>query len=469
MKQYFTTPIYYVNDVPHIGHAYCTLATDTLARYWRQKLGPDQVFFLTGVDENSQKTVDAAKKQGKDVTVYLHEMANTWRTTWEQIGISFDDFIRTTEDRHIKEVHRVFNLIQNNDDFYLGKYEGLYCSGCEAFLKESDLDENGDCPDHQSPPEKIVEDNYFFRLSKYEQPLLDFFDTHPDFLLPQSRRREVVNFIKNGLEDISISRETAEFGIPLPLNEKHKIYVWFDALINYLSGDRERAFWPATHIIGKDISRFHAVIWPAMLMSAGIDLPKQIYAHGFFTVDGVKMSKSLGNVVSPLDLAQEYGNDALRLGLLSGFEFGGDGDFSLAHFSDFYRMRLAGGVGNLFNRVIVLIHKFLDGKRPPEDVQVKSPLPDFSKALESFRIREAVDIYFKTVDEANLLLNETQVWTLAKTHPDKARVIFAQLLAQLDYLAQMSEVLLPFSVDKMKQMLGSDTHVGEAVILFDRK
>ncbi len=474
MKKYFTTPIYYVNDIPHIGHAYCTLSTDTLTRFWRKKIGKENVHFLTGVDENSQKTVDSARKAEKDIYEYLDEMAAIWRNTWEEVGISFNDFIRTTEQRHIDTVHEIFNKIHEKGDIYKGKYVGKYCTGCETFLKDSELDENGNCPDHKRSPQELEEENYFFRLSAYEKPLLELFEKNPHFLEPTSRRNEILNFIKSGLEDISISRETAEFGISLPIDEKHKIYVWFDALINYVSGvkntDKED-FWPAIHIIGKDITRFHAVIWPAMLLSADIEPPKQVFAHGFFTIDGVKMSKSLGNVIDPAELAHNYGRDALRVGLLSSFEFGGDGDFSVEHFSDFYRTKLAGGVGNLFNRVVVLIHKFLDGKKPEVtgDLDVEKIKTTFDTHFEKYEIREAIDLFFHTVHEANQLLNETEVWKLAKTDLPAAEKIFATLIQYLELLTEMAEILLPEKHPEMQEMLGDAKKLGKAKILFEQK
>jgi methionyl-tRNA synthetase len=473
MKKYLTTPIYYVNDVPHIGHAYCTLATDTLARYWRMKLGKENVFFLTGVDENSQKTVDAAKQSGKPIPEYLDAMAKTWQETWEQTGVAFDDFIRTTEDRHQKTVHSILSKIHDKGDIYKGKYEGKYCTGCEAFLKDSDLDEKGECPAHKKKPDVIQEDNYFFKLSAYENQLLKLYKESPVFLLPESRKNEVVSFITSGLDDVSISRENGEVGIPLPWDEHHKVYVWFDALLNYYSAidtDDRRALWKsATHIIGKDITRFHCVIWPAMLLSAGIDPAKEVFAHGFFTVNGEKMSKSLGNVISPLELSEKYGNDALRLGLLGSFEFGNDGDFSLEHFDDFYRTKLAGGVGNLFNRVIVLIHKFLDGEKPAGSAFVNGEMKTFEGLMEQNKLKTAIDHYFSVVSSANELLNETQVWTMAKTDLEGAKKVFATLLQKLELLAQMAEVLLPQTAPKMKAMLGDEKKVGAAEILFARQ
>jgi methionyl-tRNA synthetase len=468
---YLTTPIYYVNDVPHIGHAYCTLATDILARFWRTQLGAENVFFLTGIDENSQKTVDAAKKANLLIDKYLDGMAANWRGTWEKIGISFDDFIRTTEPRHKKTVQSILQKIHDKGDIYKAKYSGKYCTGCETFLKEQDLDENGNCPDHKTKPQILEEENYFFRLSKYEKPLLKLFE-NKDFLKPEKARNEILNFIKGGLEDISLSRETAEFGLELPFDTSHKIYVWFDALINYFTavdGNERAYFWPAEHIIGKDITRFHSVIWPAMLISAEIPPPLSVFSHGFFTIDGVKMSKSLGNVVSPLDISKKYGNDALRLGLLSSFEFGNDGDFSLSNFDDFYRSKLAGGIGNLFNRVIVLCQKFRDGKSPQFDPEEKSKnenFKSFERNLTNKKIKLAIDDFFAVENEANKLLSDSELWKLVKTDPKKAEVVFSKIFVCLSILAKMAEVLAPETAPKMRKMIGDGEVVGKPEILF---
>ncbi len=470
MKKFITTPIYYVNDVPHIGHAYCTLAADTLARYWRSKLGQENVFFLTGTDENSQKTVDAALAAGADIMPYLDDMAHCWRTTWEKLGITFNDFIRTTELRHQKTVHEILTTIHGKGDIYKDTYKGLYCTGCEAFLKSSDLDEHGHCPHHRKKPEIVEEENYFFRLSAYQDALLDLFERNPRLLEPEKRRNEMISFIKSGLEDISISRENAEFGIPLPWDKNHKIYVWFDALINYRSGCPGEEFWANTlHLLGKDITRFHTIIWPAMLLSAGIEPPAEEFAHGFFTVDGEKMSKSLGNVISPLELAVKYGNDAVRIGLLSAFEFGNDGDFSQEQFHDLYNKRLAGGIGNLFNRVIVLIHKFLAGKNPAKTWVVdEKAMEKFATHMEEKKLREATEDLLHVMDDANELLNSTEPWKLAKTDLSAASKVFAQLISKLVTIAKISDILLPETAPKMWKMLGDDEQVGEAEILFQR-
>lgn len=481
-QKYFTTPIYYVNGKPHIGTAYCTLATDTLARYWRTKLGSEQVLFLTGTDENSQKTIEAAATENQTVDEYLRMMADNFKTAFTRIHISFDDFIRTTEDRHTHTVQALAQKIFANGDIYKGTYKGKYCTGCEAFYKTEDLTEDGCCPTHLKPVKEIEEDNYFFRLSKYEDALLEFYKKNPDWLQPAKRKNEILSFIKSGLEDVSISREGAQIGIPIPWDTEHKMYVWFEAVINYytaIDNDAKKSFWPeAVHIIGKDITRFHCIMWPAMLMSAGLPLPKGVFAHGFFTVNGHKMSKSLGNVVDPLDLSAEFGNDALRIGLLSSFEFGNDGDFSAENFAEFYRSKLAGGVGNLFNRVVVLIHKFLDGEKSQiaekreqiiENNFGKAVLEKVEKietAMATYKLKEAIDTYFEIMALTNERLNETEVWKLAKTDKAAATVIFAELLFALENLTQAAEYLLPESYAKMTDMLGDEQKVGAKAQLF---
>lgn len=473
MRKFLTTPIYYVNAEPHIGSAYCTLATDFLARYYRKKLGKDHVFFLTGTDENSQKTVEAADKAETEVFLYLEKMSQHWRDTWDTLGVSYDDFIRTTEERHVGTVQELVQHMIKKGDIYKGSYKGKYCTGCETFLKESDLDESGNCPAHKKPPIDLEEENYFFKLSKYEKPLLEWYAKNPNWLRPAKRRNEILSFLNEGLEDISVSRETASMGIPMPQDDLHKIYVWIDALINYYSAVQEKGrsvFWSdAVHIIGKDITRFHCVIWPAMLMSAGVRLPAGVFAHGFFTVNGEKMSKSLGNVISPLELSRSYGNDALRIGLLSAFEFGNDGDFSRAHFDSIYNSKLAGGLGNLFNRVLVLIEKFLDGKKPTSSsLDISKTRMEIEAAFENYELKKAIDLYFSIVDDANQLLNETEVWKLAKVDLPKAETVFADLLVYLEFLAEYAEVFLPEKASEMNHMLGDSEKIGPAGVLYPR-
>ncbi len=434
-KFFVTTPIYYVNDKPHIGHVYSTLAADILSRYWRQKLGPTKVWFSTGTDENSQKTVEAAAKAGKDVKPYTDELADVWKSTFKQLGIGFNDFIRTTEPRHRKAVEHLIGLIEKNGDIYKGKYEGWYCIGHEAFLKESDL-VDGKCPEHNRKPEWLVEENYFFKLSKYQKPLEKFYADHPNFVVPDTRFNEVKQFVKQGLEDISISRQTQKWGIPLPQDQKHVIYVWFDALINYLTtigypDKKYKDWWPGTHIIGKDILKFHAIIWPAMLMSAGVEPPKQIVANGFFTIDGKKISKSLGNTVDPLDLQKKYGDDALRYFLFREIPFGSDGDFSEDKMKERYTADLANGLGNLVSRVTNMLEKYADGKYVIEEVgeaenywlrekylmylqRKQSDRKKYDDYIQTFRFDQCLSIVWTQIDDANKLIDEQEPWAKAK-------------------------------------------------------
>lgn len=435
-KFFVTTPIYYINDVPHIGHTYATTAADILARYYRL-LGVD-TFFLAGVDENAQKTVLAAEKSGKDIKRYTDDLAKIWQETWKKLSISNDDFIRTTEERHKKVVLEFFNKILAKGDIYKGKYEGLYCVGHEAFLKEGDLDENGFCPDHKTKPDHLVEDNYFFRLSAYQKPILEFLEKNPSFIEPVERYHEVYNFVKTGLQDISVTRSTQKWGITAPNDPNHVIYVWFDALINYISARPEK--WPADlHIVGKDILRFHAVIWPAMLLSAGYQLPKKIFAHGFFTIDGEKISKSLGNAIDPLAIAEEYGKDSLRYFLFKEFPFGNDGNFSFERLKEVYNSDLANGLGNLVARVARLAETLKIEVSPA----TAKPLFDsaFRIHLEKLEFQQALDYIWAKIRSCDKQIEETKPWELIKGNPDKARGILENLIRQI---REIQELLLPF-------------------------
>lgn len=339
---YVTTPIYYSNGIPHIGHAYASFIADVLAKH-RRNLG-FEVKFSTGVDENSQKVVEKAAEAGMGIMEYCDSMAGKHQAIWDGLGITYTDFVRTTTDQHKAFVQGVLQKSFDNGDIYLGEYEGLYCVGCEAFKKASDLTEDGLCPDHKKKPDVIKEKNYFFRLSKYEAALKELFAKNPDFIVPRTRGNEVVSFIEEGLEDFSISREGSTFGIPLPFDGSHVTYVWYDALFNYVSacegGDEK--FWPAdVHVVGKDIIRFHAIFWPAMLMSAGYALPKNILATGHFTIDGQKISKSLGNAIDPVEFCGQYPKELLLLYLLTSFPIGQDGDFSVEQAVNAFNAKLA--------------------------------------------------------------------------------------------------------------------------------
>lgn len=449
-KIYITTPIYYINDLPHIGSFYTTLVADVLAR-WHRYRGND-VIFLTGLDENADKTVQAAKKKGyKDIQKYADDMAKEWLKTWKALGLSFDDFIRTTEERHKKKVLEFFAKANAKGDIYLGEYSGLYCEGCETFYTEKDLS-NGLCQFHKTKPKVIQEKNYFFRLSKYGDKLLDYIKKDPSFIYPESRRNEVVSFIENGLKDISISRPGLEWGIEFPLDKNQKYWVWFDALINYLSHED---YWPATHLLAKDILRFHAIQWPAMLLSTGYKLPKQIVAHGFLTVEGQKMSKSLGNVVDPLKIAKKYGIDSLRFYLLKEISFGEDGDFSEKALVEKHNSELADSLGNLVNRVLVLAEKKCSGRIP--EVSYKHladtallTVKSVEEHINNYQFHLAINEILKLIGEANKLINEKKPWELEK---EEAHEILYCLLECLRFLSILLYPFIPETSEKIINQL----------------
>ena len=449
---YITTPIYYVNDKPHIGHAYSTIVADTLAR-WREVRG-EHVVFSTGVDENAQKTVDAAKKNDEEIHAYTDRMADIWSSTWAKLGIANTDFIRTTEERHIEVVNDIWGRMEAAGDIYKGQYEGLYCKGHEAFMKEDELTPDGLCPEHKVAPELVTEENYFFRLSNYQQKLLDFYETHNEFVAPTHRFREVRAFVEQGLEDISFSREKKEWGIPVPNDPSQVIYVWADALVNYISivGVEGWEEHPAdVHVMAKDIVRFHAVIWPAMLMSAGLPLPGQVISTGFLTYDGAKMSKSLGNVVDPLDLAARYGSDALRYFLLREVSFGDDGDFSEDKMKERYNADLANGLGNFAARVLTLAEKetlaegVLDGDF---DITIDTMKRTVYAKLGEYKFPDALAAIWAAISFGDRYVNERKVLEI-KNDGVRAAALF-NLVSLLDAVATEIVPFLPETSKKIK-------------------
>src|SRR3990172_8033080 len=421
-KFYLTTPIYYVNDKPHLGHAYTTIAGDVLARYHRLR-GQD-VYYLTGTDENSQKGVLAAAKAGEpDIQQYVNRLSAIWQETFDSLNLSHNDFIRTTETRHLKAVETFFKLVNDKGDIYRGTYVGWYCVGCEAFISENEAGDNKSCPIHQQPLEKIEEENYFFKASNYKKALLAHIKKTPGFIQPPARRNEVIAYIKDHFTDVSISRQSVKWGIPLPVDRSQVIYVCFDSLINYLTSvgfgadeEKFKKYWPADlHLLGKDIIKFHCALWPTMLMSAGLPLPKKVFAHGFFTINGQKMSKSLCNIIDPVALVSKYGNDALRYYLLVDFPFGDDGDFSLSRFDQRYHHELAHGLGNLMSRVMTMAAKYFNGVVPEKTAQVfEIDWSKYEAALDNLAFHEAFQIINKIIQQADRFIDEHKPWALAK-------------------------------------------------------
>ncbi len=490
-KFYITTAIDYVNSLPHIGTAYEKIGADILARWHR--LEGDDVHFQMGNDEHSTNVLKAAAAKGLEPKKYCDEMRVKFEEVWKKLNISYDDFIQTSEERHIKGVQELFQNIHDAGDIYKGHYEGWYCESCEAFYTEKDL-VNGVCPNHKAKPKWIKEANYFFSLSKYQQKLIDHIKNNPSFIEPEGRRNEVLSVLRQGLQDISVSRAGFEWGIPIPFDTGHVVYVWVDALTNYITavgyGTDKKLFkkwWPADlHMIGKDIIRFHCVIWPAMLMSAGIELPKSVFAHGFVYLRGEKMSKTLGNVVTPMDVIDKYGADALRYYLVRSAPYGRDADFTWENFVERYNAELANGIGNLVARTRGMIERYFEGKIPPHPPLIKGGRGGFSKTIleTETKVRIALDwahgdlefnsalsAIMEAVTAADKYINENLPWELAKKGDTKR---LAEVLGNV-YLAieEISKLLSPFTPEtseKIYRQMGfkDKKKVGPAENLFPR-
>lgn len=434
-KFYVTTPIYYANDEPHIGHSYTTILADVLTRY-HQSAG-EETFFLTGLDEHGLKVQQAAEANGIDPQDHCDKMAPKWKALWEKLHIRYSNFIRTTEPRHEKVVQDVLNNVNDAGDIYVDEYGGHYCVGCERFYTEKEL-EGGKCPQHEKELEFITEKNYFFRMSKYQQQLIDYINDNPEFIQPEHRKNEILGFLRQPLEDLCISRPKSRlsWGVELPFDNDYVTYVWFDALLNYVTGpgygsDAEsfEKWWPETvHLIGKDILMTHAVYWPTMLMSAGIPLPKTIFAHGWWLMKESKMSKSLGNVVSPLELIDEYGVDPVRYYLMREMVLGQDSNFTMESFIKRYNADLANDFGNLLSRVSRLIEKNFDGKLPdwgtqtPAEEEIKksavSTASNMNALTHAMRINEAIEETMQFIRSVNRYMEQQAPWKLVKE--DKA-------------------------------------------------
>lgn len=445
-KFYVTTPIYYPNDILHVGHAYTTLAADILARWHRLK-GED-VFFLTGTDEHGKKIEEAAKKQNKKPKEFADELVLRIKKDWEKLNLTYDKFIRTTDKEHEKIVGEILQKVYDNGDIYLGEYKGLYCTGCEAYYTEKDL-ENGLCPIHKKKAELIKEKSYFFKLSKYQKKLLELYKK--EFILPKNREKEIINRVKEGLNDLSISRTSFDWGIPLPFDKKHVCYVWFDALTNYYSATREKGrekFWPTdVHLIGKDILWFHAVYWPAMLMSAGITLPKKIFAHGWWTFDKEKISKSRGKILYIDELISIAGVDSARYFLFRAAPFGEDGDFSEQALIDRHNNELADKLGNLVSRVSALIEKY--GLEKTENKLLKKiKLKEIEKHFENYELDKVLNEIFSFIDECNAYMQNKKPWET------KDKKVLYETIDSIKAVAILLSPFIPETSEKIAKIFG---------------
>jgi methionyl-tRNA synthetase len=460
---YVTTPIYYVNAAAHIGHAYTSIAADIMARF--QRLLGKQVNFLTGTDEHGQKIARAAEAKGVGPQTFVDEISEGFRDLHKVLNASNTDFIRTSEPRHIAGAQKFWEAANVSGDIYKKSYEGLYCVGCEQYFVEKDLID-GLCPIHKKAPEMLSEENYFFRLSRYTEPLKKYFDEHPQFVFPQNRQKEMRQILEEGLDDISISRSTEKlsWGIPVPGDDSQVMYVWFDALTNYVTaigyGTDEKFFgdwWPAdAHVMAKEINRFHSLLWPAMLMSAKLEVPKQIVVHGWLTVDGEKMSKSLGNVVNPYDIVSKYGIDAFRFFMFREMSFGGDGDFSYTKLDQRYRADLSNDLGNLLMRTIAMTHKFCEGRVPLETKGEHQEFWDrYSAHMNAWEFQKALEVVWDYVRGLNQLIDREKPWTANKEGrtEDVARTLYT-LLEGLRQIAIAIQPFMPETSEKMLRQLG---------------
>ncbi|EFK96768.1 Methionyl-tRNA synthetase [sediment metagenome] len=454
-KFYITTAIDYVNSVPHLGHAYEKLSADTIARWHRLK--GEEVLFLTGTDENAQKNVQAAQKAGKPVKQFVDEMAANFIRLCQAYNISHDDFIRTTEERHSQVAKSLFQKLHDSGDIYKGDYEGLYCYGCEAFYLEKDL-KDGCCPMHGTKPELIKEEAYFFRLSKYQKQLLELYRKNRQMVLPESRRNEMLNRVKEGLRDICVSRQNVEWGVPVPFDNKHKIYVWFDALINYISalgwpkGERFRKFWPADmHMIGMDINWFHSVIWPAMLIAAGIEPPKTVFVHGFITSKGEKLSKTRGIVIEPFRLAEQYGVDQVRYFLLRAGPFGEEIDYTEDALVGRINGELVADLGNLLNRAVTLADRFKGEIKGTPELDSGLGLEKLSGHMEKLELNSGLDEIWRYLRLCNKYISDKEPW---KMEGEELGNVLYNLLEALRCIAIIVSPFMPRTAERMNQQLG---------------
>lgn len=469
---YITTPIYYPSAKLHIGHAYCTTIADAIARFHR--LEGDDVFFLTGSDEHGLKIQQKAEEAGVTPIEYTDKIVAGFQNLWKRLSISNDDFIRTTQKRHERVVQEIFRRIYAKGDIYKGEYKGLYCTPCESYWTEHQLDENGCCPDCHRPVQEVAEEAYFFKMSKYQDRVLQYIEDHPDFIQPVSRRNEMINFIKQGLDDLCISRTSFNWGIPVPIDPKHVIYVWFDALTNYLTPigyldnpEMFQKYWPADlHLVGKEIVRFHTIIWPCILMALDLPLPKKVYGHGWLIVDGDKMSKSKGNVVDPIGLIDEFGADAIRYFLLREINLGQDGNFSRDALIGRINSDLANDLGNLLHRTLSMTLKFQDGvvAAPAGESDVDRSLKEdaretvafFEQNMEDMQLSLTIKKVWAFISRANKYIDETAPWALAKDPAKKQELanVLYNLTEALRVISVLISPFMPMTAVRIWQQLG---------------
>lgn len=459
-KFYITTPIYYVNDKPHIGSAYTTIAADVLARFHRAK--GDDTWFLTGTAEHGSKIAETAEKNNIEVEEFVNQNAEKFKTAWKHLNISYDDFIRTTEQRHIDSVNKFFAKLKESGKLFEGEYEGWYCVGCESFKTETEL-VDGICPLHNKKPELVKEQNWFFKLSDYGEILKQKITSGELLILPEERRNEILSFIDQGLEDITISRRSAKFALPLPWDDQQTIYVWLDELFNYCSAvgygsdeEKFRRYWPAdSHLVGKDIIKFHCIIWPALLLAIGEEVPRSVFANGFFTVGGQKISKSLGNAIDPVEWVEKYGADAVRYFVLREVPFGQDGDVSEEKLRVRYESDLANGLGNLVSRVTTLIEKYLDGVIPETTAaSFNGNEQEVQDLIQNYKFHEALAKIWEWVADGNKKVDESKLWELGKTDLDQFAKVSKEVLQILEVSARN---LLPFIPESARKILDAVT------------
>ncbi len=474
-KFYITTPIYYPSANFHIGHCYTTIIADTIARY--KRLSGDDVFFLTGTDEHGQKIQKKADEAGVTPQEYVDNIVNNAKDLWNSLGISYDKFIRTTDKQHIEVVQKIFKKLYDQGDIYKGEYKGLYCTPCESFWTETQL-VDGKCPDCGREVNEVTEEAYFFKLSKYQDKLVEYIESHPNFIEPESRKNEMINnFIKPGLEDLCVSRTSFDWGVPVTFDDKHVVYVWLDALSNYISAlgyltDDDSLFkkyWPADlHIVGKEIVRFHTIIWPIMLMALGLELPKQVFGHGWLVINGGKISKSLGNYKDPREYIETYGVDAVRYFALREVPFGNDGNFSEELLITRTNADLANILGNLVNRTIGMANKYFDGII--ENTNVCEDIDDNLKnlalnlknkvdnSMNNLQISDALDNIFELFRACNKYIDDTMPWVLAKdeTKQDRLKTVLYNLVESIRIGTVLLQAFIPTTAEKIFNQLNTN-------------